>query len=103
MTSMLGIYEQYVKTEKLRYLLTYKCSRDHLELFFCFIRARNGWNNTPSPLQFSRSYKRLLLHADVSGSTGNCRVLESTSILSVSIKTPSKSNRFARYQRCKKT
>ncbi|KAK9702246.1 hypothetical protein QE152_g30087 [Popillia japonica] len=49
-TSMLGIYEQYVKTEKLRYLLTYKCSRDHLELFVCSIRARNGWNNNPSPL-----------------------------------------------------
>lgn len=36
--SVMGIYDDYVKTEKLNYLLTYKCSQDHLETFFCSIR-----------------------------------------------------------------
>lgn len=31
-----------------------------------------------------RSYKKLLLHADISDSSGNCRVLDTTSILTVS-------------------
>lgn len=38
--SMISIYENYVKSEnsKLNYMLTYKFSQDHLELFFCSVR-----------------------------------------------------------------
>lgn len=36
--SVLGIFYDYVETEKLRYFLTYKISQDHLEMFFCSIR-----------------------------------------------------------------
>jgi hypothetical protein len=38
--SLLGIYDKFVNTENasLKYLLTYKFSQDHLELFFCSIR-----------------------------------------------------------------
>ena len=36
--AVLGIYEEFVSTRKLPYLMTYKCSQDHLELFFCAIR-----------------------------------------------------------------
>lgn len=36
--SIKGMFYDYIKGEKLRYMLTYKCSQDHLELFFCSIR-----------------------------------------------------------------
>lgn len=37
-TSVIGIYNDYVKLQKIKYLLTYKLSQDHLELFFCSVR-----------------------------------------------------------------
>jgi len=33
-----------------QYFLTYKLSQDHLELFFCKVRSRGGFNNNPSVL-----------------------------------------------------
>lgn len=38
LTSVLGIFDDFVKSGHLKYLLTYKLSQDHLELFFCAIR-----------------------------------------------------------------
>jgi len=35
-----------------KYLLTYKLSQDHLELYFCCIRRMGGFNNNPSAKQF---------------------------------------------------
>lgn len=40
------------KEEPLKYFLTYKCSQDQLELYFSYIRRRDGWNNNPNVLQF---------------------------------------------------
>lgn len=37
--------------DPLQYLLTYKCSQDHLEIFFSCIRSRWGWNNNPNTQQ----------------------------------------------------
>lgn len=36
--SIYSIFDDYVKTGRLSYLLTYKMSQDHLEVFFCAIR-----------------------------------------------------------------
>ena len=36
-----------------RYLLTYKLSQDHLELFFSCLRACGGCNNNPTSRQFT--------------------------------------------------
>lgn len=47
--SAVSLFDLLVKKENtLRYLLTYKLSQDHLELFFSAIRSRGGWNNNPS-------------------------------------------------------
>lgn len=54
---------------------------------FNFFRCRNGWNNNPTPLQFKYSLRRLLLHSRVDGQGGNCRLIDSTVVLSVSSKT----------------
>ena len=81
MKSFVHLFETLVKTEKLKYLLTYKCSQDHLELFFCALRSRLGGNNNPSSREFKHAYKRLLLHHEICGDKGNCLVQDETSIL----------------------
>lgn len=52
--SVMGIHEDLVKqpAAPCRYLLTYKLSQDHLELFFSAVRARGGYNNNPNVRQF---------------------------------------------------
>jgi len=39
----------------MKYLLTYKFSQDHIELFFGAVRSTGGFNNNPT------AYKRLLM------------------------------------------
>lgn len=67
----------------LKYLLTYKMSQDHLELFFCAVRACGGFNNNPTTQQFTAAYKRLLLRSHIEGKNGNCEKQDPTDILSV--------------------
>ena len=47
------------KDAPLKYLLTYKMSQDHLELFFCSIRASSRVNNNPTAQQFSAAYNSI--------------------------------------------
>ncbi|EZA51134.1 THAP domain-containing protein [Ooceraea biroi] len=79
----------YVKphNSQLRYLLTYKLSQDHLELFFCAIRARGGWCPNPHSSQFSSAYKKLLIHQEIASSNGNVEMQDNTTILTVSSST----------------
>ena len=41
----------------LKYVLTYKFSKDHIELLFNKIRHRGGWNNNPNVLQLKYALK----------------------------------------------
>lgn len=68
--SVIGICEEYIRPSevKLDYLLTYKMSQDHLELFFSAIRSRGGHNNNPSCRQFVTAFKQLLVHNEIGGS-----------------------------------
>uniref|UniRef100_A0A1A8MMA3 THAP domain containing 9 n=1 Tax=Nothobranchius pienaari TaxID=704102 RepID=A0A1A8MMA3_9TELE len=81
--SVIGIYKDLVEHPAAlrRYLLTYKLSQDHLELFFSAIRARGGHNNTPNVRQFRGAYKRLLVRHQVKKGTGNCLLRDNTAIL----------------------
>ncbi|TGZ45601.1 THAP domain-containing protein 9 [Temnothorax longispinosus] len=45
------------ETAPLEYLLTYKLSQDHVELFFSAIRSRGGHNNNPTAKQFESAFK----------------------------------------------
>ncbi|XP_071641013.1 uncharacterized protein [Temnothorax longispinosus] len=84
--SVIGIYDTYVKPEgsQMKYLLTYKCSQDHLELFFCAIRRCGGWCPNPTCAQFISAYKRLLVRHEIIATNGNAEAMDSTSILTVS-------------------
>lgn len=62
------------KIEKpLKYFLTYKTSQDHIELYFCCLRSRGGFNNNPDIQQFLWSVRRLLYKNFVTASlNANC-------------------------------
>ena len=65
----------------LKYLLTYKMSQDHLELFFGAVRASGGWNNNPTAMQFRSAYKQLLMRHNITGGRGNCVPQDDTEML----------------------
>ena len=79
-----GLFFELVwkKEAPLKYLLMYKTSQDHLELFFKAVRAAGGCNNNPTTIQFTAAYKRLLLRSDISGGKGNCEKRDPIEILS---------------------
>lgn len=56
----------------IKYLLTYKFSQDHLELFFSCVRSKGGWNNNPNALQLKWALRRMLYRNSVRVETGNC-------------------------------
>ena len=72
-----------VKDAPLKYLLTYKLSQDHLELFFGAVRSAGGFNNNPTTQQFTAAYKRLLLRSHIEGGKGTCEKRDPIEILSV--------------------
>ena len=81
------LYENLISSTgaPLRFLMTYKFSQDHIELFFGQIRSMGGFNSNPTVRQFSAAYKRLLVFNDMMDTLcGNCLPLESVPILSVS-------------------
>ena len=65
----------------MKYLLTYKLSQDHIELFFGAVRSSGGFNNNPTSLQFMSAYRRLLMRHEIEGGKGNCIALDKTKIL----------------------
>lgn len=86
--SINNLYDDLIKGDILKFLLTYKLSQDHLEMFFAAIRRRGGFSNNPTAWQFEQAYKRLLVHAEItSPDSANCLAQDSTSILNVSSKT----------------
>ena len=83
--SAIRLFDNLIKEESLlKYLLTYKFSQDHLELFFAVIRSRGGNNNNPSPLQLRATWKRLLTHNHVKDvATGNCEPTNACKLLTI--------------------
>ena len=69
--SFQSIFENIVINGPLNYLLTYKFSQDHIELFFCSLRSRFGSNNNPTAKQFQQAYKRGFM-VTVKGGDNTC-------------------------------
>jgi len=90
--SLKYLYQSLVLEKKLKYLLTYKLSQDHLELFFSALRGRLGSNNNPTCREFKSAFKRLLLHQEIKGSRGNCILQDDTSLLTFTTKSQQKLN-----------
>lgn len=83
--SVIGIFDTWIApNSSVHYLLTYKVSQDHLELFFSAIRSRCGNNNNPTCLQFIAAFRKLLVHAQISGSKyANCLAQDNTPFLHI--------------------
>lgn len=81
--SIIDIYKKVIdqNPDQFKYLLTYKMSQDHIELFFNAIRARGGWCVNTTPRHFSAAYNKLLMHHCVKSSGGNVEPLDKTAIL----------------------
>ena len=84
--SAIFMFDHLVAAEspKLKYLLTYKMSQDHLELFFCAMRSSLGANNNPTAREFTNSYRKMIIRHEIRGVGGNCTAQDSTTILHVS-------------------
>ena len=80
-----NLFASFVERQEapLKYILTYKLSQDHLELFFAAIRSAGGFNNNPTTQQFTAAYKRLLMRSSIQGGNGNCQSQDLTNILYV--------------------
>ncbi|CAM4735759.1 unnamed protein product [Leuciscus chuanchicus] len=86
--SISNIFKELVEAQDApcKYLLTYKLSQDHLELFFSAVRARGGYNNNnPTAQQFKAAYKRLLVRHQVKNGTGNRLIRDGTNMLAVTV------------------
>jgi hypothetical protein len=88
--------ELLLEKKSLKYLLTYKVSQDHLELFFSAVRRMGGFNNNPSARQFSSAYRSLISHAGVltHADGTNCIPQDKTSLLNVD---PTETTTVSRY------
>ncbi|GFR58231.1 THAP domain-containing protein 9 [Elysia marginata] len=77
--STLKLAEDLLGKESYRYLLTYKFSQDHIEMFFGKIRQRSGWNNNPTSEQFRSALKSLMMSSTITPSRhGNAVPLDDT-------------------------
>lgn len=84
--SVLSLFDTLVQNAKgedgpMKYMLTYKLSQDHLELFFGAVRSACGCNNNPTVRQFMAAYKRLLMRHEIKGGSGNVVMQDNTTIL----------------------
>lgn len=69
LNSVIKIFKNWIQSNSnMSYLLTYKLSQDHLELFFSAVRSHCSRNNNPTCMQFMTIFKQLLIHAQVSSS-----------------------------------
>ena len=56
----------------IKYLISYRLSQDHLEMFFSAIRNRNGFNPNPTCRLFTSAFKGILMQAEIKIDSGNC-------------------------------
>ena len=94
--SVKALFEMYVGDGKpLEYLLTYKLSQDHLELFFGAVRAYGGSSNNPTAKQFIAIYKRMMMRHQIKTTTGNVEAQDVTSVLTCADMTNTRRHHIA--------
>jgi hypothetical protein len=83
-SSVIGLFDEFVPCGKLQYLATYRLSQDHIELVFNVVRSRGRWNNNPTAGQFRSAYRHLLMKNNVQpNTTGNVTSQEDFQLLPV--------------------
>ncbi|KYN00584.1 hypothetical protein ALC62_08634, partial [Cyphomyrmex costatus] len=66
------------------YVLSYKLSQDHVEMFFSSLRRMNSNNNNPTATQYLSAYKKVTVHKlnITIPSSANCNPLDDTKLIS---------------------
>lgn len=85
--SLQKMYEHFVAGPDplLNFIMSFKMSQDHIELFFGRVRSMGGCNNNPTSRQFTAAYKKLLVNNDIQDVLrGNSLPLASVPILTAS-------------------
>ena len=83
--SAISLYSTLVQSGQVKFLLMYKFSQDHIELFFGKVRSMFGCNNNPTSRQFSSAFRKLLMHNEIQDvARGNCVPLETIPVLTAS-------------------
>lgn len=86
MKNAVALAETLFATEKMKFLMTYKLSQDHLETFFSAVRHCGEFNNNPSCKQFKAAYKKLLMYAEPKlSNSANITDIDGTNILSLPV------------------
>lgn len=81
---MFSLADEIFQITQYKYILTYKFSQDHLEMFFSKIRQRFGNNNNPNALELKTAMKQILLKNSITSSyAANCIALDNTGTESV--------------------
>lgn len=81
--SIKRVVEEYIDTNLMECLPTFRMSQDPLESLFGRIRSLNGNNDNPNVEQFSSALRKLLIHNEIQSSDlSNCR--DQLSILTIS-------------------
>ncbi|XP_060866105.1 uncharacterized protein LOC132941892 [Metopolophium dirhodum] len=82
--AMFSLADEIFQITQYKYILTYKFSQDHLEMFFSKIRQRFGNNNNPNALELKTAMKQILLKNSITSSyAANCIALDNTGTESV--------------------
>lgn len=68
------IFDEYVRSGKLKHITTYSLGQDSLESFFSRIRSRCGSNENPTVEQFKSAYRKTLVNKGITSSAfANCQ------------------------------
>lgn len=83
LTNYLNLSKFLLEEGTADYILSYKLSQDHLEMFFALIRRMGGFNNNPTTVQFKAAYKKLLMNKTcvIVSSSANCTPQDDTLLL----------------------
>ena len=79
-----NLFDDLVTGGPMDYILAYKFSQDHLELFNGSVRSSLGKNNNPTCRQFCSIFKRLLVKLELRDVRGNVTAQDQTSLMTVS-------------------
>ena len=72
LNAILQIWEHLKTMHDFKFLLTRRLNSDPIENFFGAIRQQGGNSDKPTPVQFTRAFRKLFFSSFLESSTGNC-------------------------------
>ena len=70
--AILLIWDQLHQNYGFKFFLTRRLNTDPIENFFGSIRQQGGNSDNPTPIQFTRAFRKLFFSSFLNSSTGNC-------------------------------